>query len=110
MSYLRDPYYVYESNEGIEIYESGNHVCLQPDIFDALALMRICELMEEPARFVRVYELAQSYGNFGGDSLMKLIGGPTGIDILKRMITKMMPNQKDNYEICDKCGTFLRYK
>ena len=111
MAYMRGNPYVYESDGGLEVSTGGKHVTLDPVVFDALALMRICELLDDPDQFKKVWEEVESRsGNFGADAAMKLAGGPGGMDMLRGMLTKMSPNRRNEYEVCETCGTFLRIK
>jgi primase-polymerase (primpol)-like protein len=111
MAYMRGNPYVYESNDGLELYSDGKLVTFPPDLFDALAIMRVCELLDEPERFAAVWAITEEHaGNFGADAVRKLSGGQTAFDMLKRMITSTAPERANEYEVCGTCGTFLRVK
>lgn len=76
MSYLRGAYYLYESNDGLNIHTHDGSVLLPMEVFDALVAMRWYEMTdaEHKAAMERAYEM--SGGNCGCAAIAKALGKP----------------------------------
>jgi len=74
MSYMREPYYVYDSEHGCEFHT--DHIA--HDEMDAIALMRIGKIMgdtADPGRLRRAVEIVKANeGNFGSHEFLTAIG------------------------------------
>jgi hypothetical protein len=113
MSYMRGDPYVYSSGDGVEIIVGGGRVTIDDAHLDALALMRLAEMMEDKEQLdAALAVVEEESGNFGGTALNRLIGAPGGTDILKSMVSAIVKSKdkRELYDWCDACGTCLGAK
>lgn len=84
MSYMRGEYYVFESDDGLNIYTKDGWTLMPMKIFDALVVMRFVEMTETEKQRATKLAIKRYSGNFGADKLRQRCGLETCFDIIKK--------------------------